>query len=76
MFDVAFWKAAFERAVKTFGQSLLALFVADQPFDVVHFTWTRSLTVAASAAVLSLVTSLVSAKVGSDDSPSLVGEGK
>ena len=75
MFNAAFWKAAFERAVKTFGQVLLGFFLADQPFDVVHFDWTKALTVAGSAVVLSFVTSLVSSKVGPDDSPSLVGEG-
>lgn len=71
MFTVIFWKAAFERAIKTLGQVLLALFLNGQA-NVLTVDWTSALAVAATAVVVSFLTSIVSAQVSPTGSPSLV----
>jgi hypothetical protein len=66
----AFWKAAAERAVKTFAQTEAALLTAagtgllDTDFKV-------SLSVSGMAAVVSLLTSIASDVVTNGDGPSL-----
>ena len=73
MWTWLFWKSALERAIKTFAQVLIgalsgtALGLADVP-------WGPALSVAALAAVLSLLTSLVSGLVPTDPvvTPSVV----
>ena len=72
MFTRAFAKATLERAVKTFAQSLAALLVADGT-DILTTDWRARLSVAAMAAVVSVLTSVGSAGVG-DRGPSLAGE--
>ena len=67
-----FWVAAGERAVKTFAQSLVALFVAG--VTVLTIDWQQGLAVAATAAVVSLLTSVASVRLGSFEGPSLAGE--
>jgi hypothetical protein len=69
---VPFAKAAAERAVKTFAQTLAALLGA-QVVGIHEAPWTGSLSVAAMAAVLSLLTSVGSARFGGDG-PSLSTE--
>jgi hypothetical protein len=70
IFTVAFWKAAAERAVKTFAQTEAALLTAagtgllDTDFKV-------SLSVSGMAAVVSLLTSVASDVVTNGDGPSL-----
>ena len=73
MWTAAFWKDAGERAVKTFAQAFLALFGAGA-VDLLSVDWRADLSVSGGAALLSLLTSLASAKVkvGEPDSPSLV----
>jgi hypothetical protein len=71
MYGRKFWTAAVERATKTLAQTLLTVLpigvgIADLP-------WLAGLSIAASAAVLSLLTSVGSAQVR-DDTPSLVGD--
>ena len=67
-----FWKRAAERSVKTFAQTFISV-VGVSAFDVLHFAWTSSLSVSAGAALLSVLTSVVSAPVtGDSESPSLV----
>lgn len=73
MFDIDFWKASAERAVKTFIQVLLAGLGTAQ-VGIMDLAWEQSLSLAASAAVLSLLTSLGSANLGGKAGPSLVGE--
>lgn len=67
-----FWVAAGERAVKTFAQSLVALFVAG--VTVLTIDWQQALAVAATAAVVSVLTSVASVRLGPFEGPSLAGE--
>jgi len=57
MFTGAFWKAAFERAVKTFAQTLASLIVADAA-SLLTADWVTYLSVSGMAAVVSLLTSV------------------
>ena len=67
-----FWVAAGERAVKTFAQSLVALFVAG--VTVLTIDWQQALAVSVTAAVVSLLTSIASVRLGEFEGPSLAGE--
>ena len=67
-----FWVAAGERAVKTFAQSLVALFAAG--VTILNIDWQQGLAVAATAAVVSLLTSVASVRLGQFEGPSLAGE--
>lgn len=60
MWTVAFWKQTVERLVKTFAQALLAVLGAGQA-GILQVDWGDAVNVAALAAVVSLLTSLVSA---------------
>ena len=73
MFLRSFWVASTERAVKTAAQTFLALAGATA-FNVLTADWQTLFGVSAGAAVLSYATSLVSAQVMKDGSPSLVPE--
>ena len=66
MFTAKFWKDAAERAVKSAAQGVLVLFTGDQVFNAWHADWATAGGVAAGAAVLSLLTSLVSTRLGGD----------
>lgn len=72
MWTGKFWKDAAERALKSAAQGALLYFGGDQIFDAWHANWAGIGAVAASAAVLSVLTSLVSAKVGDSSSASMV----
>lgn len=72
IFTTTFWADAAERSIKTVAQSLLALFVVGgQVFNVLTVNWTQALGVAAGAGVISILTSIVSAKITATDSASL-----
>jgi Putative lactococcus lactis phage r1t holin len=73
MFTAAFWKAALERAVKTFAQSTLALLTGDG-MGLLDVDWATIGSVGGLAAAASLLTSIVSLGFGPKDSPSLVAE--
>jgi anti-anti-sigma regulatory factor len=69
-----FWKDAFERAVKTFAQSAVAILALSTTlFDV---SWVNAMGTAGLAALVSLLTSVGSAGVGSSESASLVVDTK
>jgi hypothetical protein len=53
----AFWKGASERAVKTFAQTLAAVFVVGTT-GLLDVDWQASLSVAGAAALASLLTSI------------------
>lgn len=64
MFGPGFVSATLERMVRTFAQSLLALWGADTAFNILQVDVPAALGAAATAAVLSVLTSLVAGKVG------------
>lgn len=66
-----FWISSSERALKTFAQTFLAM-IGAQAFDVLAANWTSLLSVSLGAAVLSYLTSIVSAEIGTKGTPSLV----
>jgi hypothetical protein len=73
MWTKSFWKDAAERAARTMAQALLALWlVGDVAFNVLNASWGQAFGIAAGAAVISLLTSLVSAPVGDSGTASLV----
>jgi hypothetical protein len=72
LIEKAFWIAAGERAVKTFAQALVALFVAG--VTVLNVDWQQALAVSATAALVSVLTSIASVRLGSFEGPSLAGE--
>ena len=60
MFTGLFWKDAAERAVKTFAQALLALFLVAPNTPLLAFDWPSALGLAGTAVVISFLTSIVS----------------
>ncbi len=60
MFTGLFWKDTAERFVKTFAQALLALFLVAPQTPLLAFDWPSALGLAATAGVISLLTSIVS----------------
>ena len=72
MFTVAFWKAAAERAVKTAAQALILVWpVADGALNLWQIDPAEAVGIAVGGALLSLLTSLASGRVGDRGSPSL-----
>jgi hypothetical protein len=77
MYTELFWKDAFERAVKTVAQSLITLWlVGNEVFNILTVNWQQAFGVAAGAGLISLLMSIVSAKVGDNQSASLVVDTK
>mgnify|MGYP000173821378 CR=1 FL=1 len=72
MTSTAFWRAAAERAVRTFAQALIAVLGVGAT-SVLDVDWPGALSAAALAALLSLLTSVASSGVG-DPGPSLGAE--
>lgn len=56
----SFWSGVFDRAVKTFAQSLLATFVVG--VGILDIDWKGALSIAATAVLASVLTSLADAK--------------
>lgn len=71
MWTAKFWKQALERAIKSAAQALIGLWLVDGVFNVLTVDVKLAGGVAAGAAVLSVLTSLVSLPIGDTDSPSL-----
>jgi Putative lactococcus lactis phage r1t holin len=71
MFTAMFWKRATERAVKSFAQSLAALLSASG-LGLFNANWVQALSTAGMVALLSVLTSLASTKVGDSESPSVL----
>lgn len=73
LFTGSFWVDAFERACKTIGQALLSMWlVGGVTPNLLTVDWKNALGVAVTAAILSLVTSIVSLPIGESGSPSLL----
>jgi hypothetical protein len=74
MFTRTFWVATLERGLKTFGQAFAAVLTAGAT-GLLDVGWIQALSVAGLATVVSVATSLGSARIsGDDDSPSLVSD--
>jgi len=71
LFTNDFWLQTLERAIKTFAQTAVALIGAGV-LNVLTTDWQQLLGVSLGAALLSVLTSVASAKAHGDDSPSLV----
>jgi len=67
-----FWRQALERAIKSAAQGVIGAGLLAEPFDVLHFDWKVALGAAVGGAVLSTLTSIVTAGVGPTDDPSTV----
>lgn len=67
MFTLAFWKAAVERAVKSAAQTLVLL-IGTGAVGITALNWPELLGLTATAALLSVLTSIVSG--ASDGNPS------
>ena len=71
--DSRFWQATAERAVKTFAQALIAL-IGTSAMSIIELDWAQMLGVSATAAVVSILTSVASANFGPNYGPSLADE--
>lgn len=63
-----------ERAVKTFAQALLAVLAVGTPLW--HIPWTEALGIAATATVISILTSIASAGLGTKGTASVAYVGQ
>lgn len=71
MFTAAFARDLFERAVRTFAQALVSLWVVGDGFNLLHVDWTDSLGIAGGAAALSILVSIAAGVVGPESGASL-----
>lgn len=71
MFTTSFWKSAAERAIKTVAQALIAVLAATT-FDWINADWQAIAGTAATAGVLSLLSSIASAGMGDKGTPSII----
>lgn len=71
-----FWTGAIDRAVKSFAQSLLLLWGADSGLNVLQIDVGGAFGVAGGAALLSVLTSLVSAPAGDTGTSSFLPGGR
>ncbi len=72
MFSKSFALATLERAVKTFVQGLLAFLVSSGVTDIIDVDFGTAAGVSGLAALISVLTSIVSGAVTSQPGPSLV----
>lgn len=70
MLTSAFWVGALDRAVKSFAQTLLLIWGAGSGLDLLHVDFGSAISLGAGAAVLSVLTSIVSAPLGNKGSTS------
>ena len=71
MFGRFFWQATAERAVKSFSQSLLGLLSAGS-VGLLDVDWVTALSTAAMVTLLSVLSSVASARTGVAGDPSLL----
>lgn len=73
MFTLTFWKDSVERAIRTAAQALLALWATDIS-GVLEVDWLQAGSVAALAALMSVLMSLVASGTGVKGTPSFTKE--
>jgi len=73
LFDIDYLKATAERALKTFFQ-VFGSGLGAAAVGIVNMPWGDALSIALGATILSILTSLGSAKIGPSFGPSLVNE--
>jgi len=73
MWEGKFWKGTLERAIRTAAQAVLALW-GTQVTGVLEVDWVQAGSVAALAALSSILMSVVATGVGDHESPSFVRE--
>jgi r1t holin len=61
--DSAFWLATVERAIRTFAQTLIATLGLDTT-DIINVPWERGLALAASSALLAVLTAIATGRTG------------
>lgn len=71
MFTVTFWKDAGERAIRTASQSLIALTATDIS-GVLEVDWAQAASVAALAALTSILMSVAATGVGNSQDASAI----
>ena len=71
MFSFTFWKDAGERAIRTGAQALLALWATDIS-GVLEVDWTQAASVAALAALTSILMSIAATGVGNSQDASAI----
>jgi len=71
MFSFTFWKDAAERAIRTAAQSLIALTATDIS-GVLEVDWTQAASVAALAALTSILMSVAATGVGNSQDASAI----
>jgi hypothetical protein len=73
MYDKKFWESAAERAIKTFAQVFVA-FVGSDVVGIYDIDFSTGFSTALGAALLSVLTSVASARMGKNPGPSLTAE--
>lgn len=72
MFTILFWKQALERSVKTFAQSIIAATTISGTTTLADISMGGVFATAGVAAVISILTSIVSAPLSPQGNPSLI----
>jgi hypothetical protein len=72
MFNIQWLRDATERALKSAAQATVLALGASQGFDLFSADWQNVAGIAAGAAVLSVLTSVISAPLGAKGSASLL----
>jgi hypothetical protein len=72
MFNIQWLRDAIERALKSAAQAIVLALGASQGFDLFSADWQNVAGIAAGAAVLSVLTSVISAPLGAKSSASLL----
>jgi hypothetical protein len=73
MWEGKFWKGTLERAIRTAAQAVIALLSTDVA-GILTVDWVQTASVAAMAAFMSVLMSIVATGVGDHESPSFVRE--
>lgn len=73
MWELAFWRDALERAIRTAAQAVLALW-GTSVTGILDVDWQQAVSVAALAALMSVLMSIAATGVGNRNTPAFVRE--